>query len=777
MSVRGKVLQWGRSIRAGTILKERPGLARAAGMGLHFALGAAAGYARIFGGAGPFGIAMVARAGPGASGFFCLLGAAAGYLLDGNFDRGLRYIAACVLVYAASFSFQELKVYKRVWFMPAVAAAVTTVTGFLSAFESIGTAAAIAALVSEVTLAGGCAYFFTLALSGAKRETEAEEQRYGVALVVLLACLLISMSGITLMRTVSLGRLASVLLVMMAAYGAGSFAGSAAGAALGLAMDTAAGGAPFFTMAYAFSGLLSGVFSRRQRVLSALAYILANTVAVFWTWSAASHLPALYEAFMASVIFLLLPSRLLSYTGSLLRQPAMGSGEAGLRRYTARRAKDLADAFRDLFETVRGSIEGEHNDNDVATVFDRAAESVCAPCRNRADCWQRGYMDTLAVMNDATGPMLARGRLERGDLPQRFLEKCPTAGAFIDAVNAEVRAMMYRRQLKARLSENRSAAYGQYLCLAEVMDTVAGELQSAAGPDPLAERRLLRYLNGLDIDADTAVFRDHAGRLRCIIESSRLTPLLRDPDYMDKLSSLMGVRLCRPAAANRGSGRLFLMEAEPLSVSVGIAAAKKKGEPVSGDRGTYFKTDQGVLCVLLSDGMGSGEEAARESVAAVRILERFLRAGVEPGAAMHILNSVLLLKNGENWGYATVDLMCIDLFSGETSFYKYGAAPSYVKSGRAIRRVRGVSMAAGILASECESPDVVRMRLKPGSVALIASDGIIAEENDAWLRQLMSGFEGEDMRDMARRTLQEATKQYGRTDDMTVLAVRVGVRA
>jgi stage II sporulation protein E len=143
---------------------------------------------------------------------------------------------------------------------------------------------------------------------------------------------------------------------------------------------------------------------------------------------------------------------------------------------------------------------------------------------------------------------------------------------------------------------------------------------------------------------------------------------------------------------------------------------------------------------------------------------------------MHILNSVLLLKNGENWGYATVDLMCIDLFSGETSFYKYGAAPSYVKSGRAIRRVRGVSMAAGILASECESPDAVRVRLKPGNVALIASDGVIPEEDDAWLRHLMSGFEGQDTRDRPRRTLQEAAKQYGRTDDMTVLAVRVDVR-
>ena len=65
---------------------------------------------------------------------------------------------------------------------------------------------------------------------------------------------------------------------------------------------------------------------------------------------------------------------------------------------------------------------------------------------------------------------------------------------------------------------------------------------------------------------------------------------------------------------------------------------------------------------------------------------------------MELLNSVMLLKNQDGWGYATVDLMCIDLFTGHTGFYKYGAAPSYIRTGKTVRRVRGAAMAAGILA-------------------------------------------------------------------------------
>ena len=372
--------------------------------------------------------------------------------------------------------------------------------------------------------------------------------------------------------------------------------------------------------------------------------------------------------------------------------------------------------------------------------------------------------------------MRRRGRLESGDLGERFRENCPSYESFTAAVNMELRALIYRRQLKARLEESRTAAYGQYRYLAGVLEAVSEDLRSGAGPDPLAERRLLRYLNGKDMDARVAVFRDPGGRLRATVESARLSVLLREKEYLDELSRTLGVRLCRPAALNRESDRLVLMEAEPLAVSVGVAAMKKEGEPVSGDRGTYFKTEQGVLCVLLSDGMGSGEQAAKDSISVVRILERFLRAGVEPATAMKMLNSVLLLRNGETWGYATVDLMCVDLFTGHTGFYKYGAAPSYIRTGKTVRRVKGSSMAVGVLAEDGEAPDVVRMRLRPGGVAIIASDGVITKEDDGWLRELLLAYDGTDTRALARDVIRLAGEKYGYSDDMTVLAVRVEER-
>ena len=142
---------------------------------------------------------------------------------------------------------------------------------------------------------------------------------------------------------------------------------------------------------------------------------------------------------------------------------------------------------------------------------------------------------------------------------------------------------------------------------------------------------------------------------------------------------------------------------------------------------------------------------------------------------MKILNSVMLLQGGDSWGFATVDLMCVDLFSGETCFYKYGAAPSYVKNGKNIRRIKGETLAAGLRLDDGIAPDIVRMRLRPGSLAVIATDGVLADAEDDWLKDLLEP-ESDDMKDLARSVLKKAESLYGAGDDMTVITVRVEER-
>ena len=743
---------------------------------MFFLLGLVMSCARVLENGAPFGMAMVACSGPGVYGVFALTGAALGYLVSGGVEWGIRYIAAAVLVYTIAFIFQELKIYKQEFFMPCAAGLVMAVTGFLGSFSvTAGSVPLAAELFLETCLAFGGSYFFREALSGGLRATESAELKHSVSVMIMLACVLMAFSRLQILSVVSIGRFMALILVMTSAMKGGMLTGAAVGTVLGLAMDVASTGAPFYTMAYSFSGLLSGVFGKHGRLFFVLSFILSGALSVVCAWNQEVYISSLFETFSASVIFMLLPASFLNHVGVILQSMERGSGESSLRRFTALKVKNLSDAYGELYETVKKSLEEPCNGENIATVFDRAADQVCVKCKYKNRCWNADYVDTLSAMNDASKAMREHGSLSVEDIPGFFREKCVSLPAFVTAVNGELRAMAYRRQLRTRLSENRSVAWGQYNDMALMLGRVADELGSINGADPLAERRLIRYLRSLDIDAETAVFRDGSGRLRVVIESGRLTPLTKDENYLEKLSSVVGVRLCQPKELTEGCSKLTLLEAEPLAVSVGIAAMKKRGEKVSGDKGTYFKTDAGVLCVILSDGMGCGDQAARDSSQVVAILEKFLRSGADPAVAMKVLNSVMLLRGGDNWGFATVDLMCVDLFNGETCFYKYGAAPSYVKNGKSIRRIKGETLAAGLSSGEGIAPDLVRMRLRPGSTAIIASDGVIVDDEDDWIKNLlMRGTD--DMKALARSTLKEAEKVYGANDDMTVVTVRVEER-
>ena len=274
----------------------------------------------------------------------------------------------------------------------------------------------------------------------------------------------------------------------------------------------------------------------------------------------------------------------------LLHDGRRGGGERDLRRFVASRVRSLSDAYGELYGIVERSLSEPANDGDIASVFDRAADRVCVRCVNKNRCWNADYIDTLSALNDATQAMRKKGSLAQEDVPGWFRSRCTELGAFVSAVNAELRAMNYRRELKTRLEENRAVAWGQYADMEQLLGGVADELSSVNGSDLLAEQRLARYLASLDIDAEVSVFRDGRGRLRATMESGSLSSLLSDPCYLDAISHVLGVRVCLPQGAEAADARLTVLEAEPLAVSVGIAALKKRGERVSGDKGSYFKT-------------------------------------------------------------------------------------------------------------------------------------------------------------------------------------------
>ena len=204
-----------------------------------------------------------------------------------------------------------------------------------------------------------------------------------------------------------------------------------------------------------------------------------------------------------------------------------------------------------------------------------------------------------------------------------------------------------------RLDEDEKSAICDEL-LSALLEEAAAELSAGLTPDPARERRLRQHLTALGLEGDAWVYYDEAGHLRAEVEGPDLSPL-REEKEQAALSAILGLPLRAPEERpeeNPGSplDRLVFAQAEPLQALMGVAARRKNGETVSGDAGAFFRTDSGLLYVLLCDGMGSGPEASRDSRLAIRLLERFLKAGVDPEWALRTLNSALALRSDATVG-------------------------------------------------------------------------------------------------------------------------------
>ena len=740
---------------------------------IRFLLAAVLAGAEIFGGHALFGLAMVGVGGSGLEGFVTLLGAALGYLSFRGFLEGLRYIAASMMIFAVALALYDFHIYRRPWFMPLVSAALNGLVGFVYLSAGGWTAERVISFVTEVILTAAVVYFYRLAFSvwEEKREGTGLSVKQTVGVLVLGATLLLTLTRVTVGDTLSVGRVLAAVAVMTAGWKGGVGVGAAVGVAVGLTMDLSAVGDANYTMAYAFSGLMTGVFSGQGRLFSMLAYVIANGAAVLWTWSD-GQIGLLYEAASASVIFLMVPEQLFRRFAALFRQEGAREEDDRTRAHTAGQLKQTAEAFRAISACLEGKFSRPVNDGDAAKIFDRTAETVCVRCSRCHQCWQQDYQATRTALCDALPKLLDRGEGIPADFPSWFSDRCVHFKAFLEASNRELERLLTRRMYDSRVRESRAAVCAQYSQLAGVLDRAAVEVSAELAVDVKRQRQVKQRLTALGLEGRCAVFSDEYRHLRLELEGKGVDSLGQEPE-LGKLSQLMGCPLrveeCRP-------GLLRLAQKEPLKAVAGVAALGKDGMPVSGDSGAWFKDNAGRLYLLLCDGMGSGLAARQDSDEALRLLEKLLRAGVEPGEALKTLSEALALRGEAEGGFTTIDLLQVDLFTGKGAVYKLGAAPTYVRRGGQVERLCGTSLPAGLMTRPDGDPDVFLLELGAGDCLVMVSDGVSAGKEDGWLTRALEEFDGLSPRDLAQRLLADSRDHSGGADDQTVIALKLDIR-
>ncbi len=732
---------------------------RAAGLAGRLLGGWLLGRVTFFGVTAPLGPGFTGACGGGIEGACAAVGAMLGAVSRLGLNGGLRYAATDLLVYAAAMLLRSLPVRNKGWFMPLMCLLMSACVGAVYLYYGPGGWERTAAYAAEVLLAGG-----SCVLYGALLRPEERGDRAFPALVVLGMSLALSLWDIRPWGLFSLGRLLAAFAVLTGAYVGGAAWGSLLGFCLGLSLDAASGAPGPCILAFAGGGAFAGLFARKGRLAAAVCYVLASAAAAFWGADAALRSGLLYEGFIASVVFMLPPERF--YVNLTPRERGQGKGAEAAMEDLLDRSAQASAAIRDLGKLLEETPVSGKNDEDLLSVFDVAAETVCRRCRRREICWGREYEDTRGAMVTAAGKMDSRGQAEAEDLPQWFRDRCLDVRGFVQVVNTELKALYTRRQMKSRLRSDRELLCRQYGDFALVLRSMT-ESTPPGREERRLERKLDDFLREYAPGTYCGIFRDRSRRLRVELRGRGAAVLPLREGWLKRISGVLDISLVCPEP---GSDSLHLYEAEPLEAEVGMASAGRTGRGICGDYARSFKTPDGCMYLLLADGMGSGPTAAGEGGEAGILAERLLRAGLEPEAVLRLLNTALMLRCEKRLCPAGLDLLRVDLFTGETLIYKYGAAPSYVRLGQTVQVVQGKSSAAGL---SLEGPAMTRLRLEPGSAAVILSDGAARAEV---IREKLLESRSGGMKELAGDILADAAARTDWEDDITVLTLALEKR-
>ncbi len=454
---------------------------------------------------------------------------------------------------------------------------------------------------------------------------------------------------------------------------------------------------------------------------------------------------------------------------------------------TVREASDMvgtvALAYKNRYsgsvDALEGALKGisetldKHNKkltrptlSELRELVGECMDRYCRTCSGYEPCINRGGSIPVE-MQDGLSTILYNNGYIRAEDVVGMPDYCNMAASFAEAVNRAYAMLCEGRYLDSRRNGSVENICAIASLLAEARER---DLAEKRVNEPLSEA-VSRVLPELGLtDGVCKVFGQR--NLHIIIsaedpDGSKIT----SEELHSAVEQIIGRRLSSPEYYRRGE--MALLECSTRhTASCEYASAGKPGsrETISGDFAKGFTTSSGYFCALISDGMGSGEEARDASELVVDLLSRGLDS-VEPGAALSgLVNGAL--RSGARECSATVDLFTLDLYSGECAFYKSGAALSYIKRGDSIFRITSRTAPLGLM----RTPDLekIKVDVRAGDVIVMLSDGACDLSEDApWLLELLCRVPYHNARDYAERILAAREKAAPLDDDVTVSVLKI----
>lgn len=579
--------------------------------------------------------------------------------------------------------------------------------------------------------------------------------------VGLLSLLVMGGGARLLLLGVNAGVLLACLAVMLLAVCFGARTGCTAGLVAGIALSLM--GLPL-TVAAALScgGFLCGVMAaldRRWVCISAFSLTCLGTLLM--TRTAGTGCGAAVIA--AGVMLLLAPRRMVCMCRDALRRFRRDQPESG-NAYAA----SMLAAWERTIDAMALSVP-------VPTCTEHTPESLaarlCEGCPDLADCGgvgKSGAEAAQAVFSwREAEESVWQGALEglRGLGCQRLYHLRQSMEALRSEDARERRAVRQAQEQRGMLLTHLTAMAGAARRFASLS-------RGENWWDAFMAARIRRALTEGDSGARLRWVRRVEGHVQAVFTLSDVTGVRRQGEELCELMAQQtGVRMF---LAEADGSCIRLSEEPPLQIECGVCTACITGGEVCGDTASTARLQDGRFMAVLCDGMGHGASAALCSQQSAGLMRLCLDAGYTLSQTLSAVNGMMLLgTTGER--FITVDLLIIDLWSGEASLEKLGAASSFLMHEDTLTQITGDALPMGILEGVQAGERV--LRLKAGDALLLMTDGVEEAFSDAGaLRQAVDdALRHSDVHQGAQSLMEDAREASGgvRGDDQTVMLLRV----
>jgi len=447
----------------------------------------------------------------------------------------------------------------------------------------------------------------------------------------------------------------------------------------------------------------------------------------------------------------------------------------------------FADSLKHLSETF---LHLEHNKmaftkEEVEEMFGHVSEKVCKYCDKRGWCLDENHSNTYQMMYEILSAIEEYGAELNIELKRKLQKRCICAPRFL---RETMNAFSDAKQLLSwnnKIVQNRESCAWQLRSCADVLQYTIRELNSGIFSDEHIEKRIKLQLkkSGLKVIHCILILTKRGSYEVHLTLKAQKKQCVQTKEVAKILSKCLG-RTMVPECGERLIVKdeyctIVCVEGPKYYTLQGVAKIGKGCEIISGD--TFFMTELGggKMGVLLSDGMGSGEAAFKESKLVVEMLEKLLLAGFPIDTAIRMMNTALVMGR-EEVRFATIDVCVFDLFQGTCELIKSGASTTFIKYDDHVEKINSTSLPIGVVQDiELEH---VKKELSTGTFVVMMSDGVLdalpSNEQELLMSTFIKGTNIQNPEELAHHVLGQVLEWTGELpqDDMTVIVVGVWER-